>query len=228
MQCIFVLDILNGAVVHAVKGERARYEPIQKHSRIVDSSDPVSILEQIKPKNVYVADLNRLMGLGDNLRVLEAISLKADTMADAGISEENDLSYIPKKAVPVIGTETASLKLMKATAVRRPVVVSIDVKFHRVLTCDPHLAGDPLDVLLKLDGLPLEAVIVLELDRVGTYSGIDGGFLAEMASASSHPLIFGGGIRGPGDLRTLESLGFESALVATAIHYGSLPLETIR
>ncbi len=228
MECIFVLDIFNDAVVHAVRGERAMYEPVHKHSWVVDSSDPIRVLEQVRPKKVYVADLNRLMGPGDNLKALEAISLQAGTMADVGIAQEKDLSFLPEKAVPVLGTETASLKLMKAIASQRPAIVSIDMKARQIMTRDIHLAMDPLDVLLQLNGLPLEAVILLELDRVGTSSGIDEAFLAEAVSASSHPLILGGGVKGVKDLEVLNRLGFEGSLVATAVHNRSIPMEMLR
>ena len=228
MECVFVLDIFNDAVVHAIKGERARYEPVHKHSRIVDSSDPLRVLEQVRPKKVYVADLNRLMGPGDNLKALEAISLQVETMADVGIAQEKDLSFLPEKAVPVLGTETASLKLMKTIASQRPAIVSIDMKARQIITRDTHLAMDPLDVLLQLNGLPMEAIILLELDRVGTSSGIDEAFLAEAVSASSHPLILGGGVKGVKDLEVLDRLGFEGALVATAVHNRSIPMGMLR
>jgi len=62
VRCIFVLDILNGAVVHAVRGERNLYEPIAGYSKIVSSSEPLDILHELRPQEVYIADLNQLMG----------------------------------------------------------------------------------------------------------------------------------------------------------------------
>ncbi len=71
MRCIFVLDIFNGAVVHAVRGEREHYQPIDGYSHVVTTSDPLRVLEEIRPREVYVADLNRLTGRGDNLQIIE-------------------------------------------------------------------------------------------------------------------------------------------------------------
>ena len=65
MRCIFVLDVFNGAVVHAFRGERSRYEPIERYSQILSTSEPLAVLAEIRPSEVYVADLNRLMGSGD-------------------------------------------------------------------------------------------------------------------------------------------------------------------
>jgi phosphoribosylformimino-5-aminoimidazole carboxamide ribotide isomerase len=228
VRCIFVLDIFNGEVVHAVRGERRRYEPIERFSRIVNTSKPMEVMQLIKPKEVYVADLNRLMGSGENLPTIAEISKKAKTMADIGIAEEGDLDCLPLGAVPVLGTETASWKLMEEAVFFRDIVVSIDMKNRRILTRDPELMLSPPDIIRRLNGLPIERVILLELDRVGTSSGLDQDFLEKAVSASDHPLILGGGVKGPEDLKTLEKMGFYGALVATAVHNGNLPLDMVR
>ncbi len=229
MRCIFVLDIFNGAVVHAVRGEREHYQPIDEYSHVVTTSDPLRVLEEIRPREVYVADLNRLTGSGDNLQILEMISKKALTMADTGISRMGDLYHLPAEVIPVLGTETASFGLMKEAAGWRRTIVSIDMVKRRVLTRDPELgAQGPLEMLQKLNGLPLEGVILLELDRVGTGSGLDGEFLQEAASFSDHALILGGGVKGVEDLQVLEGLGFAGALVATAVHNGNIPMQMVR
>ena len=61
-RCVFVLDLFNGSAVHAVRGEREKYQPIGAKSRVVETSDPISILDELKPKEVYVADLDRITG----------------------------------------------------------------------------------------------------------------------------------------------------------------------
>jgi phosphoribosylformimino-5-aminoimidazole carboxamide ribotide isomerase len=228
VRCIFVLDIFNGEVVHAVRGERRRYEPIDRFSRIVSSSKPLEVMQLIKPKEVYVADLNRLTGSGENLAAIAEISKKAKTMADIGISQDGDMDYLPHGAVPVLGTETASFRLMEEAVFLRDIVVSIDMKNRQVLTQDSELMLSPLDVLRRLNGLPIEGVILLELDRVGTSIGLDRDFLEKAVFASDHPLILGGGVKGPEDLETLENMGFQGALVATAVHNGNMPLEMVR
>ena len=184
-----------------------------------------------------MADLNRLTGSGENLTAIAEISKKAKTMADIGVSQEGDLDCLPMGAVPVLGTETASLKLMEESVFFRDIAVSIDMKHRQILTRDPELMLSPLDIIRRLNGLPIEGVILLELDRVGTSSGLDRvgtssgldqDFLEKAVSASDHPLILGGGVKGPEDLKTLEKMGFQGALVATAVHNGNLPLDMVR
>lgn len=229
MRCIFVLDVFNGAVVHGVRGERERYKPIDRFSRILSTSNPIDIVQAVKPKEVYIADLNQITGTGENLAAITAISRLARTMADIGISILSDLDYLPENISPILGTETASLELMEDAALFRDIVVSLDMKCRKVLSRDPELAAlSPFGVLRRLNGNPLQSVILLELDRVGTSSGLDRDFLEKAVSVSDHPIILGGGVRGAEDIWALEDLGFRGALVATAVHNGNIPLEMLR
>lgn len=228
MRCVFVLDIFNGAVVHAIRGERNRYEPIERHSRIVSNSDPIRILDEIRPKEIYIADLNRLRSMGDNKTLIDDISLKTTTMADIGISSTNDLQILPERIKPVLGTETATLRLIKESAKSRKVVVSLDMKGQEVLTRDPEMISSPFVILHHLNDIPIEAVILLDLNRVGTSTGLDRNFLAQCAELSDHPLLLAGGVKDSKDLLGLERLGFKGALVATAVHNGCIPLNLVR
>lgn len=234
MRCIFVLDILNGAVVHALRGERRSYRPITEFSRLVSTSEPLGLLGELCPQEVYVADLNLITGKGDNLKAIGEISGMAKTMADIGISRLTDLDRLPPKVTAVLGTETASLSLIEEAAaelIRRGgrAVVSIDMKKGRLLSSDPGLVGlEPIALLKSLNRLDLEAVILLDLERVGASTGLDTVFLKAASEASRHPLILGGGIGGEEDLKALKDMGFAGALVATAVHNGRIPLSKIQ
>jgi phosphoribosylformimino-5-aminoimidazole carboxamide ribotide isomerase len=234
VRCIFVLDILNGAVVHAIRGERSRYEPIAAFSRVISTSEPLEIIKVLLPKEIYVADLDRLTGHGNSLELIGRISGMTETMADIGISRASDLGLLPPAVSPVLGTETASLSLIKEASSRadfggRRPVVSIDMRCGKLLAADPILADmTPIDLLKTLNSLDLEAVILLDLSRVGAEAGLDGPFLEAAAEVSEHPLILGGGIRGEEDLAALEDMGFAGALVATAVHNGRISLSRVQ
>jgi phosphoribosylformimino-5-aminoimidazole carboxamide ribotide isomerase len=229
VRCIFVMDILNGRVVHAVRGERSGYRPIDQSSSIVTTSDPLGVLDEVSPREIYVADLDRLTDSGDNLETIEKISREVSTWADIGIENAGDMDCLSEGIVPVLGTETVSLATLERAASERGVVASIDMKARRVLARDRELAAlSPLKVIERLNSLQLKAVILLELDRVGTSSGLDRDFLQEAASLSRHPPILGGGVKGLDDLQALEEMGFDGALVATAVHNGRIPLEMMR
>jgi phosphoribosylformimino-5-aminoimidazole carboxamide ribotide isomerase len=228
VQCVFVLDIFNGAVVHAIRGDRSKYELIERSSRVVSTSDPLGILGEIRPEEVYVADLNRLTCLGDNLNLIRQISYKTKTMADVGVSSLADLQILPERVKPVLGTETASFELLEKAAKLRQIIVSLDMKRERVVTSDPELMISPFDVIQKLNNLQLEKVILLDLDRVGTSCGSAESFLRECVLLSRHPLLVGGGVKDVEDLLVLGQLGIKGALVATAVHNGRIPVHLLR
>ena len=229
MQCIFVHDILNGPVVHALRGERSRYKPIADFSQVTDSSDPQKIMDELRPVQVYVADLNMIMGSGQNMKIIQTISARAKTMADTGATVFGDLDGLPTSVCPVLGTETASIPLMEEVSSHRRMIASLDMSNRRVLSIDGALREHtPLEVLEELNRLDLEGVIIMELDRIGTSAGLDGEFLEKICRISRHPLIQGGGVKDESDLWALEEMGFSGALVATAVHNGMIPVKWIQ
>jgi len=214
---IFVLDIYNSVVVHAKRGERDSYEPIK--SRIVDSANPLEIIDSLQPSEVYVADLNRLQERGDNLSVIRDISARTQTMCDIGISSGADLLKDCGTSTRIIGTETAPFELMCNTP---SVSVSIDIFKGSILAKDSNTPCNVLELVRVLNECNILDIIVLDMDRVGTSTGFDSNLLCEIVDESKHPVLLGGGISDEGDLDVLEGIGIKGALVATAIHNGKV------
>ncbi|MBU4374653.1 MAG: phosphoribosylformimino-5-aminoimidazole carboxamide ribotide isomerase [Euryarchaeota archaeon] len=226
---VFVLDILNGNAVHAVRGERSKYQTIQ--SRICDSSSPLDILSALAPKEVYIADLNRLQHLGDNFKLIKKISAMAKTMVDIGVENIDDIERCAEIADTVIlGTETASFELIEKAANYFPnkINVSIDMKNGMVLTRDRNMQLEPEKLVKLLDEYDILDIIVLNLNKVGTSAGIDIDFLKKMVEISTHAVLVGGGIKDMNDIHALKKTGAGGALVATAVHNGMIPVEFIR
>lgn len=224
-----MLDILNGAVVHALRGERSCYKPVAEFSQIVESSDPLLILDELRPVQVYVADLDMIMGRGNNTELIQEISKRARTIADTGASRSSDLDGLPPSVLPVLGTETASISLIEEVSGQRRTIASLDMSKRRVLSRDRAMANrSPLEVLEELNHIDLEGVIIMELDRIGTCAGLDEEFLAEAKRISRQHLILGGGVKDEKDLEALEKIGFSGALVATAVHNGMIPPKRIQ
>lgn len=236
---IFVMDLLDSVVVHAKRGERDQYKPINLFSSIVSSFDPVHIIEELKPEELYIADLNRLMNTGDNREILKELRTRnreLKIMLDYGIKRFEDL----KEAVDaeladtfVLGTETTSMDLIEEASKSdrlndKRVSVSVDLFNKEVLTSDKRLKIDPLLLVKALNEYPIEDVIVLDLDRVGTKRGIDFDFLARAVAVSKHNILSGGGVRTHEDIAMMEKIGVKGALVATALHDGSIPVSALR
>ncbi|MCW7076729.1 MAG: HisA/HisF-related TIM barrel protein [Candidatus Syntrophoarchaeum sp.] len=229
---IFVIDILNGKVVHAVKGERDTYRQVHLTSRIVRTSNPVRLLNVIKPDETYIADLNAIMRTSEpssNTPIISEIRDRTRTkvILDMGVSciEELEVASGVSDSV-VIGTETASFEIIESAS-GMGAFLSLDIKNDEVLTDDPGLKIPPIKLLEAMNSFDLEGVIILNLSNVGTKQGFDLDFLKACVQISDHPIFLGGGVRGVDDLGLLENIGVSGALVATAIHDGSIPLSLI-
>lgn len=153
-------------------------------------------------------------------------------MLDYGLHELGEFQELDVAELAdtfVLGTETASLELIAAAAYSEiPVSVSVDIINNEILTHDKRLRAAPLDVIKMLNDYPVEEVIVLNLDRVGSRSGIDRAFLEAAVAVSDHAVLCGGGVRRYDDLATLSEIGIKGALVATAVHDGSIPVSALQ
>jgi phosphoribosylformimino-5-aminoimidazole carboxamide ribotide isomerase len=223
---VFVMDIFNRSVVLAKGGIREDYRPISDSSIICRSSDPLLIVELLRPREVYIADLNRLQGKGSdetNAGVVREVTRRASTMLDYGISiiEEVDKALSIAGTV-VIGTETGKLSVIKDAAFGNPgkISVSIDIKHGKVLKKDTAIPENCFEIVRILNDFPLKDLVFLDLDRVGTSSGFDPICLRRLVECSKHSVLLAGGVRDMDDIITLEKIGIKGALIATAIHTG--------
>jgi len=228
---IFVLDILNGKVVHAVKGEREKYGPVHNFSKVCESSDPLHIVDDLSPRELYIADLNRLEGSGNNDEVIEQLDWKTSLMLDLGASNMDDVHLGQEMAGSVIlGTETATFDLVESASsfYPRSINLSIDIKGGNILTNEPAFDIPPIDLIKMLNGYDINDLVILELSKVGTSSGINTEFLEQVVDHSDHNILLGGGIRNTDDISHLKNIGLAGVLVATSVHNGALPLDMIR
>lgn len=220
------MDIFNRSVVLAKGGIREEYRPVSDSSIICKSSDPLNIIELLRPREVYIADLNRLQGKGPhetNAGIIRGITQRANTMLDFGISFMEDVDKALSIAgTAVIGTETGMLSVIKDAAFGNPgrISVSIDMKHGKVLKADTAIPENLFEIVKILNDFPLKDLIFLDLDRVGTASGFDPVCLRRLVECSKHSVLLAGGVRDIEDLVTLEKLGIGGALIATAIHSG--------
>ena len=230
LRVIFVLDIMDGQVVHAVKGEREKYGPIHNFSKVCETSDPLEIIDELVPSEVYIADLDRLGNRGNNDEVVKQIGWKSKTMLDLGATSMDDVHLGHELADSiVIGTETATHNLLESATVFYPrsINMSIDIKGGQILTPEPAFKLPPIELIQMLNSYDINDLIILELSKVGTSSGINTEFLEQIVDHSDHNILLGGGVKDKDDISLLKDVGLEGVLVATAVHNGALPQDYI-
>jgi|Deesub1362A_J573_1020465.scaffolds.fasta_scaffold00028_103 phosphoribosylformimino-5-aminoimidazole carboxamide ribotide isomerase len=226
MKLYFVTDLLNGLVVRGMSGKRQEYKPVNLESELsLPSSNPIEVIEFIKPKNLYVADLDRIMGKGDNIDTIGKLTTFVDDLiADCGFKDPSEIKKL--KFSPVLGTETFDIRQLERIENPQNVVVSIDI-LDSILDASSSFKSW-LDMVDFLNSFRLKGTIILTLKKVGTSSSLDWRLLEKAIEVSTNPVFGGGGVRSLEDVEKAKEIGCYALLVSTAVHLGKIPLGTIQ
>src|SRR6266702_1181645 len=133
----------------------------------------------------------------------------------------------------VVGLETLpSLAVLEAVARAvgsERLVFSLDLRRGRpVAAAGARHLGTPLDAAGAAVAAGAGAILVLDLARIGSGRGVNRNLVAAIREA--HPaveLLAGGGVASARDLERLADVGCDGALVATALHAGTVRREDI-
>ena len=222
MEVIPVIDLKDGAVVHARMGMRSAYAPIE--TPLSPTSRPTDVargLLSIFPfKKFYVADLNAIENKDNNNAALKRLSLDFPELVfwvDAGIADvhhaqrwfEAGLGHL------VLGSETQrDSDLIRFLCRNNRTILSLDFRGDAFL--------GPASLLNEATIWPTN-VIVMTLARVGSASGPDMNWLTTIKSRATNRQVYAaGGVRDANDLASLATAGIAGALVATSLHNGKL------
>lgn len=238
MKVIPVIDILNGKVVHAVRGKRSEYQPLK--SSLTKTVDPIEVAKAFRNlgfKQLYVADLDAIIDCSTDFQALKSIAEQTglELIVDAGITSIERAKLLLNSGVTklVIGTETLQTKKFVENAEKffgsERVLVSLDLRGDKVVV---KLGFDgcvsPMCLLRNFKSMGISQVIVLDLNRVGSGEGLDIAFLKKVIEEIGIDVYVGGGVRNLEDLLELKRLGISGALVATALHSGKISIDGLR
>jgi len=219
-----VIDLKGGVVVHARRGDRARYRPIETPlSPTAAPLDIVGGLMALHPfRRLYIADLDAIGGTGDNRADVVAIKRDfpaLDLWVDRGIaSAEAARAWLAGGLGPVVlGSESVrdlDTVLAAIATGGEGAVLSLDFRGE-------DFQG-PRAILDQPASWP-RRVIAMTLAKVGSGEGPDSARLAAIkALAGDRAVYAAGGVRDGGDLQALRRAGIAGALVATALHDGRI------
>ncbi|TBN54597.1 nickel transporter [Hansschlegelia quercus] len=217
-----MIDLKNGAVVHARRGDRAAYRPIV--TPLATGSDPLVIakaLMELAPfRRLYIADLDSIARCGSHDAVVARIAGAhpvLDLWIDGG---ETDAKKLARRSaggpgVPVVGSEAFT----EMNALAQALGAS-----NCVLSLDYDASGrmGPHPIYESAELWP-DGVIVMTLASVGASGGPDFERLNDaLKLAGGRKVYAAGGVRGIEDLQRLADIGVAGALVASALHDGRL------
>jgi phosphoribosylformimino-5-aminoimidazole carboxamide ribotide isomerase len=234
MQVIPVIDLKDGLAVHAVRGQRERYEPVR--SVLSPTADPLALAcalaEKLNCRRAYVADLDAIAGRGGHGAIIREMARHSGLAlwVDAGVSTVEAARRLLAQGAKriIVGSETlASLEQLRrlAAAIGTPsLILSLDLRDGRLLGGSPEIARlDPSDLATQAWEAGIRSFIVLDLARVGSATGVQTGLAVRLRQQYPQAqVVGGGGVRSADDLRELARLGFDAVLVATALHNGSI------
>ena len=214
---------MDGHVVHARRGDRSNYRPLQ--SVLTPSSEPLEVVRALLDfapfPAIYAADLDAILHRGGHGDLLRSIATRFPALSiwlDAGFGDKSELEpwRHTERIVPVVGSESlASARVLREL---------LDVAPRAVLSLDTReeVPLGPAALFAQAELWP-QRIIVMTLDRVGAGAGPAFARLrATTAQAPDKDVIAAGGVRNVQDLEALESMGVYAVLIASAIHDGSL------
>jgi phosphoribosylformimino-5-aminoimidazole carboxamide ribotide isomerase len=234
-----VLDLLRGRAVHARGGARERYQPVVKGiGSPIPAGDALALaaayLGELGADELYVADLDAILGGQVQHDLVSKLTvLGAPVWLDAGTRSATEAVHAHALGVSrvVVGLETLpsyeALDEICRAANRKQVAFSLDLRHGQPLVSgDSEMAGhDAAVIAARAARSGVGAIIVLDLARVGTGSGVDLDLIARVRDAAPQVmLLIGGGVRGAEDLARLKQAGCDGALVASALLSGALRL----
>jgi HisA/HisF family protein len=227
MEVIPVLDLKDGAVVHARMGRRDQYSAIE--TPLSSTSKPVDVargLLSIYPfETFYIADLDAIERKGDNTAALK--HLKAE-FPDLAFWVDNGVADLAS-AECWLGADLGHLVLGSETQMDGALVCRLSRDHRVILSLDYREDAfvGPSALLSEADGWP-ERVIAMTLVRVGSGMGPDLDRLSAIRNRVPEKLIYAaGGVRDVVDLAALQRAGIAGALVASCLHNGKLASEQI-
>lgn len=236
MQIIPVIDLKNGLVVHAKRGDRKNYQPIQ--SALTSSTSPANMVEALLELYpfacIYIADIDAIQGQfeshANHFELVEQLSQqfnKTQFWLDCGINQMNHRALHANHIRPVIGSESMdSLINYKAVsyACASRHVLSLDFDFT-------HQLGT--NELFETARYWPDDTICMSLSYVGNEKGVD---LARLNTAIAlnkqrkipSRLYAAGGVRHLKDCLLLKSMRITGVLIATALHNRTITFEDIQ
>lgn len=229
MQIVPVVDILAGRAVRAVRGERAVYRPLE--SSLCRGSEPLTVaralLQACAGERLYVADLDGLTGRGAQTALLAqllAAMPEVEIWLDAGFASPEDAAAVldalagdGARVTPVIASES----LPDAEAIG-----SFTERWPQAVLSLDQRQGAPLGAASCWTESRLwpQRLIVMTLDRVGSFEGPDLATVAQVRSRAGpgRTVIGAGGVRSIADLAAAARAGADAWLIASALHDGRI------
>lgn len=233
-----VLDLLDGLIVHAVKGVRKNYKPLDSY--LFEKPDPNLIIDilynKYKFNEFYVADLNAIMNRNPNYELILKLIEKPyiSFLLDPGINNFEEVIQFSSLGIKnlILGLETLENKetILKSIQLDffKKLYVSVDMYSEKIITgIKEYQKTSTLKIIKNLSNLGVSKIILLDLERVGSKEGGIPVLYKEIRSIFQGEILIGGGIKDLNDIFDYYHFGFSGVLIGTALYDGTINLKEI-
>lgn len=237
MELIPVLDLARGVAVHAIGGDRSRYEPVWSVLAPGADGDALALARAYRAlpgvSRCYVADLDAIAGGPPQVDLLQRIqsghAFGGPVLLDAGVHSFTTLEDLRGAfSQVVVGLETLrSFTDLEQVARHVRVTFSLDLRNDAAIVRPELRAESGSEEPLVLARAAIDAgaheVILLDVGRVGRGIGMNLELLSSLRQALPDArLLAGGGVKDDGDVAALAREGCDGVLIATALHRGTI------
>ncbi|MEM3072370.1 MAG: 1-(5-phosphoribosyl)-5-[(5-phosphoribosylamino)methylideneamino]imidazole-4-carboxamide isomerase [Candidatus Bathyarchaeia archaeon] len=229
MEIYPAVDLMNGRCVRLVKGRRTARKTYYRNP-----VEAASKFAELGASRLHVVDLDAAMGVGENVREMTEIirQVNVKVQVAGGIrSVEKAQSLLEMGAFRVVFS-TAAVEnpglLEEAVAILGPekIALALDLKKGDVMVHGwrKRALRGPKQLIDQANRLSLGAVIFTSISVDGTLQGVDLQTAQRVRSVVKTPLIVAGGISSVAELKRLEDLGVDGAIVGKALYEGAIDL----
>jgi phosphoribosylformimino-5-aminoimidazole carboxamide ribotide isomerase len=231
VRIIGVIDLKDGQAVHARGGRREAYTAVSEAAGTVINGDAVKLagvyLDTFGLTDIYVADLDAIVSARPNDDVVQSIcQLGGNVFVDSGVATLDEAHRVATAGAHevIVGLETLpSFDILRDICRDYPVTFSLDLRDGIPMHGTGLPDASPEDFAGQALSAGANAIIVLDLARVGGHAGPDLQMLKRIRKVvRERAVLAGGGVRGAHDLKHLSDIGCDGALVASALHDGRL------
>ncbi len=231
MIVIPAVDLREGACVQLVGGSYA--------NEAVRLENPLEVARgwtRAGFSRLHVVDLDAATGRGDNAAIVRDIlgEVPANIQVGGGVRSGDAIERLLEEGATWVVLGTRALEepeWLAGTASSFPgqLIVAADVRERQIVTRGwaRTLSRTVLDVIEKLNDIPLGGVLVTAVHREGQLAGTDLFLMEDVADRSVHPVIASGGIASVSDLRELSDRGIAAAVVGMALYTDALDARAV-
>lgn len=229
MELYPAIDLMNGRCVRLMRGRRATRKTYYRNPL-----DAALRFAEEGASRLHVVDLDAAMGLGENVREMAEIikQVNVKVQVAGGIrSVEKARSLLEMGAFRVVVSTAVAenpslLEEAASTLGAEKIALALDLKEGDVMVegWRKRATLNPDQLIKYANRLSIGAVIFTSIAVDGTLRGVDLETAHRVRKAVQVPLIVAGGIRSVAELKRLEDLGVDGAIVGKALYEGAINL----